>query len=335
LAALGSAAEQAREPLGLWRFQMAQASVAVMDGRYQDALDHTDRALAIGRRGRHGDAELIAMILRTQVAMRTGAGGVDEAILSSAAAGPASARLWGAAILADVGRVDEARELWRMSGVEVASLPRDSLWLQALDAMARVAAAVADLEAAPMILEAVAPFANRHAIAGPVGGYMGPVALNAGRLASVLERWDDAETLLRQAVASSAAVGSPPYDAIARWELARLLRRRSRPKDRAEASALLEQALATAKRLGMRPLEDWAAADLYELRHPDARYTPLSAREIEVASLVAKGMTNRAMAQRLHISERTAENHVKNILDKLGLNSRTQIAAWIVDKSAN
>jgi len=193
LAALGSAAEQAREPLGLWRFQMAQASVAVMDGRYQDALDHTDRALAIGRRGRHGDAELIAMILRTQVAMRTGAGGVDEAILSSAAAGPASARLWGAAILADVGRVDEARELWRMSGVEVASLPRDSLWLQALDAMARVAAAVADLEAAPMILEAVAPFANRHAIAGPVGGYMGPVALNAGRLASVLERWDDAE----------------------------------------------------------------------------------------------------------------------------------------------
>ena len=113
------------------------------------------------------------------------------------------------------------------------------------------------------------------------------------------------------------------------------MRRRSRPKDRAEASALLEQALATAKRLGMRPLEDWAAADLYELRHPDARYTPLSAREIEVASLVAKGMTNRAMAQRLHISERTAENHVKNILDKLGLNSRTQIAAWIVDKSAN
>ena len=335
LAALGGAAEQAQEPLGLWRFQMAQASVAVMDGRYQVALELADRALAIGRRGGHGDADLIAMILRTQVAMRTGAGGVDEAVLSSAAAGPASVRLWGAAILADVGRVDEARELWRMSGVEVAALPRDSLWLQALDAMARVAAAVADLEAAQTIFEAIAPFANRQSIAGPVGGYMGPIALNVGRLASLLERWDDAEAFLRQALASSAAVGSPPYDAIARWELARLLRRRSRRKDRSEASALLEQALATAKRLGMRPLEEWAAADLHELQHPDARYTPLSTREIEVARLVAKGMTNRAMAQRLHISERTAENHVKNAMDKLGLNSRAQIAVWIVEQSTN
>jgi DNA-binding CsgD family transcriptional regulator len=335
LEALGRAAEEAREPLGLWRFQMAQASVAVMDGRYQDALDSTDRALPIGRRGGHGDAELIAMILRTQVAMRTGAPGVEEAIRSSTAAVPASTRLWGASVLADIGRVDEARELWRMSGVEVASLPRDSLWLQALDAMARVAAAVADLEAAPTIFQAVAPFANRHAIAGPIGGYMGPVALNAGRLASLLERWDDAETLLRQAMATSAAVGSPPYDAIARWELARLLRRRGRPKDRGEAGALLDQALATARRLGMRPLEGWAAADLHELRHPDGRYSPLSAREIEVAGLVAKGLTNRAMAQHLRISERTAENHVKNILDKLGLHSRAQIAAWTVGKSAS
>ncbi len=125
------------------------------------------------------------------------------------------------------------------------------------------------------------------------------------------------------------------YDAIARWELARLLRRRGRPKDRGEVEALLEQALATAHRLGMRSLEGWAGADLHELRHPDARYRPLSAREIEVAGLVAKGLTNREAAQHLHISERTAENHVKNILDKLGLNSRVQIAAWMVGKTAN
>jgi len=45
--------------------------------------------------------------------------------------------------------------------------------------------------------------------------------------------------------------------------------------------------------------------------------------------LVAQGLSNRAIAGRLHLSERTAESHVKNICDKLGFNSRSQVAAWI------
>jgi len=56
---------------------------------------------------------------------------------------------------------------------------------------------------------------------------------------------------------------------------------------------------------------------------------PLSSRELEVAGLVAEGLSNRAIAERLHLSERTAESHVKNICDKLGFNSRSQVAAWV------
>ena len=54
----------------------------------------------------------------------------------------------------------------------------------------------------------------------------------------------------------------------------------------------------------------------------------LTEREIEVARLVALGLTNRDIADRLVISERTAEGHVQRILDKLGFRSRSQIAAW-------
>ena len=54
----------------------------------------------------------------------------------------------------------------------------------------------------------------------------------------------------------------------------------------------------------------------------------LSVREAEVARLVADGLTNRQIAARLVISERTAGNHVAHILTKLGFTSRTQIAAW-------
>jgi predicted ATPase/DNA-binding CsgD family transcriptional regulator len=56
----------------------------------------------------------------------------------------------------------------------------------------------------------------------------------------------------------------------------------------------------------------------------------LSAREREVATLVAQGLSNRDIAQRLVVSERTAENHVQHVLNRLGLRSRAQVAAWAV-----
>jgi len=58
----------------------------------------------------------------------------------------------------------------------------------------------------------------------------------------------------------------------------------------------------------------------------------LTPREREVAVLVAQGHTNREIAETLILSERTAERHVANIMNKLGFNSRAQIAAWVVEK---
>jgi len=55
----------------------------------------------------------------------------------------------------------------------------------------------------------------------------------------------------------------------------------------------------------------------------------LTRREREVAALVAEGLTNREIASRLFISERTAESHVEQVRGKLGFHSRAQIAAWV------
>ena len=58
----------------------------------------------------------------------------------------------------------------------------------------------------------------------------------------------------------------------------------------------------------------------------------LTSREREVATLVARGLTNRQIAQELSISERTTGNHVAKVLKKLGLASRVQIASWVTER---
>jgi DNA-binding NarL/FixJ family response regulator len=60
-------------------------------------------------------------------------------------------------------------------------------------------------------------------------------------------------------------------------------------------------------------------------RTPD----PLGKREWEVATLIAEGLSNKEIATRLFLSERTVETHVYNILNKLGFNSRVSIASWV------
>ena len=64
-----------------------------------------------------------------------------------------------------------------------------------------------------------------------------------------------------------------------------------------------------------------------------AGHTALSAltrRERQVASLVSQGLTNRRIAQRLHVTDKTIEMHLSNIFAKLGVSSRTETAAAVI-----
>src|SRR6267143_3457433 len=60
----------------------------------------------------------------------------------------------------------------------------------------------------------------------------------------------------------------------------------------------------------------------------------LSKRELEVAKLVAQGLTNKEIARTLFISQRTAEGHVAQICNKLGFSTRSQVAAWAATSGA-
>lgn len=67
----------------------------------------------------------------------------------------------------------------------------------------------------------------------------------------------------------------------------------------------------------------------------DERYGNTTRREREIAALVAEGMSNREIAQRLVLSERTVEGHIANLFSKINVGSRTQLAAWYLKATSS
>ena len=88
------------------------------------------------------------------------------------------------------------------------------------------------------------------------------------------------------------------------------------------------------KGLDAAPLIEAAAELAVRHRHHDsstAPWSPLTAREFEVAQLITAGRTNREIGAALHVTAKTAATHVEHILLKLGAGRRAEIAAWVAD----
>jgi DNA-binding CsgD family transcriptional regulator len=303
---------------------MIRASQAAFEGRFSQALALAERAHVIGRRGGNDAADFLALVLHSHVALLTGVGldDVEPGVRAFVEHGPFLARGWLALLLVVMGRTDEASALWSSLVPHLDSFPRHATeWLVAASGGAQVCIALEDRDAAPVLYELLRPYADRWVNGQEHGPNEGPVTLSLGMLAILREDWPAAEAHLTSALASSRAMGSEPYEATARLHLARLLLARCGPGDARAADEHLAAASRVARRLGMASLE----ARVTSLR---ATRPALSSREQQVAALVAMGMSNRQIATRLELSERTAENHVANILTKLGFESRARIAAW-------
>jgi DNA-binding CsgD family transcriptional regulator len=166
------------------------------------------------------------------------------------------------------------------------------------------------------------------ALGSPTVFFQGTVSRNLGELAEIFGDRAMAIELLREALPRNRAIGAAPDTALTLLGLARLLRDGNRA-ELAEAAALAQDALNLATRLEM-PGTVVAAGQLAARIAADRdQADPLTSREREVAALLAQAMSNRQIAARLVLSERTVESHVRSILAKTQCAKRTEfVAKW-------
>ncbi len=155
--------------------------------------------------------------------------------------------------------------------------------------------------------------------------------LSRGRVQ--IERGEEASATLQAALREIGEDERPRL----RAEVHLALAEAERQRDLAAATTQARAGLAIFERLGARRDADRAAVLLRSLgvsvrARPDAagRNAPvlLSRREREVVPLVAEGLSNAEIGKRLFVTPKTIEHHVTSILGRLGLRTRTEIAAW-------
>jgi DNA-binding CsgD family transcriptional regulator len=340
---LGSCLDRLSGPVGRWQYLESAATLALATGRFAEAARLAREAFKLFSDMGHPAAIGALAVILSQSGLHIGMdrSGVAEAFdLIPAHLRPETvdttqgiATIFPALTLALI-RLDQgdragAEAAYGLAGPIRSWTPpaamRMSAWGHALAAVIGLGR-TGDIE---FLASRFEPFRGQHAAngAGP-GVYMGPVELQLGLAAAALGRLDAAVPDLEAAVSSCDANGARGYAVQARVELAAVLARRRAPGDAGQAAAALDAAAGEAEQLGMVPFTERIGQLRARLPAVRAAESPLSPRELEVARLVARGLTNKQIGETLFVSERTAENHVQHILVKLGFSNRSQIAAW-------
>ncbi|MFN2581726.1 MAG: AAA family ATPase [Candidatus Dormibacteria bacterium] len=326
-------------PMARFKVLQVDAVLAQAQGRFDDCRHAIAAALDVMRPMDHHEPILMRSAVLSALARH--AGHDDDTLaatgISDAPNGPdrellRAPGLIGAVSTAEAcvnaGRLDQAAALFAAVGPPVSWRPPPHVVLLVFALGLGIAIALDKRDDVAVLRDRLERYRGHHIACGLIeASYDGPVELWLGKASHHLGHLDEAIAYLDDAASRCERSGAQGFLVESQVDLAAALLKRGRGGDVPRARAALALAGRNARRLGMKPWSERVAA-LTSVA-PDDKSGPLTRREREIAELVADGLTNRQIAERLFLSERTAQNHVQHILDKLALDNRSQIAVWV------
>ncbi|WP_436494232.1 helix-turn-helix transcriptional regulator [Actinokineospora sp. HUAS TT18] len=317
-----------------WHYHRSAGVRAVLVGAFDRAEEEADQALAVAEQLGDFSAIMLDVAFRMELRRLQGRGGELAAKVARLTTIGRSLPVVDASVgrfLADVGDLDTARELYERLRPVLPTLARDGRWLPTVAAAAVLARALDDRETAEALYVELLPMEGYYLASGAgTVVCIGSVSRQLGRVALFLGNRDAAIRHFEDAITMDSRIGALPFRAKAEVALAEVLVE-GRGTEITRAARLAGQAAVTARRLGMAPTVAAADEVLRRARQAQHEAAPLTAREREVLRMLAVGAPNRAIAEKLVLSERTVETHVSNVLGKLGVANRAQAAAWVAE----
>jgi DNA-binding CsgD family transcriptional regulator len=323
-------AEARQHSVAWWHLHRLRATRAALVGRLDAAREHNDTARALAERIGASAAKGMYYVFLYWLAHLEGA--IDEASADEALkvvepiADVPLARIYIPFLHALRGNTDRARSTFEEFRTMPATLEIGPMWGPLISQIGVVACMLGDAETADLVYKTLSTLEPDFSADGSGAVFCSAASPQLlGDLAMTCGRAEVAADHYRLAIEMNARIGARPFLALSRLGLAQaLVAAGSLP----EARTLAAQAASEFRALDLPLRVEMADRLLRRIGVEERAADPLSPRESEVVQLVAQALTNRQIAARLVLSERTVETHVRSVLAKLGLRSRTEIAAW-------
>jgi class 3 adenylate cyclase len=259
LETMAKLAEELRQPSQHWYVAIDRAMLALLEGRLADAEELIPAALSVGERAQGWSA---AVTYRLQLYVLRREQGrlheIEELIQSHEYVKYSAWRCVLPNMLVELNQLAEAQTaLDALAADDFASLPFDEAWLVNMTVLADTAKALGDTERAMVLYRLLLPYADRVAVTYSEMA-TGSVSRYLGLLASTISQRDDAARHFEDAIVMNERTGARLWLAHTQEDYARMLFERDAPGDRKKAQALLSQALAEYRTLGM---ESYARRD--------------------------------------------------------------------------
>jgi DNA-binding CsgD family transcriptional regulator len=319
-----------RQPFILHVSEHYRSALGLLEGRLAEAEAAAERSREWGRLLVGRDASGVYGVQMFGVRREQGRLAELAPVIRVLANGDRDSGAWRpalAAMLAELAMHDEVRA--QLDHVQAEGLQpfRESLWMASLTYLTDAVSAVSHRRLARALYQELRPLSGTNVMIGHGVACYGAADRYLGMLAATLGETKDAERCFESALKLNRLMGATTWLAHTAYQYGRML---LRDGNDARAQPLLEEAVRLAARVGMPTLlaraRQLTSASVPSL--PDG----LSAREVEVLRLAARGLSNREIGSSLFISEHTAANHMRSILRKTACANRAEATAYAYER---